>query len=67
MLISLKIAIISLFLGENIFCGTHWKRLNETLPMSTQKISLRNMITSCRGTFYLGLSKCLNNSRTLVN
>ena len=31
-------AIFSLFLDENICCGTHWKCLNETLPMSTHNI-----------------------------
>ena len=30
--------IALLFLHENIACGTHWKGLNETLPMSPHKL-----------------------------
>ena len=41
--------IVLLFLHENIACGAHWKRLNETLPMSTHKLcflSRNNRITN---------------------
>ena len=39
-----KIAIFFTFLYKNIGCGTHWKRLIEMLPMSTNNICFRGEI-----------------------
>ena len=33
-----KMPIFHLFLDENICCGAHWNRLNETVQMSTNNI-----------------------------
>ena len=47
-----KIAIFFTFLYKNIGCGTHWKRLIETLPMSTNNACFRGEI---RKNSYLGI------------